>query len=202
MMTARRPSPTRAGWTVLELALVLGVVGIAAGVMMTNIDFARWRLDSAARTAQNAIISAQAAAVQNNRPVIVTFMYNQGQYRVVIDKNANGVWDSGSEVRNWRTLPEKSRFMIPPSTIDGAFAYYATGPGLTYLNATGQTATCMACPTFTLYPNGSASGDVVVYIGTKSTRKSDYRALQVYGSTSKVYLWRMMTNATWKRSDL
>jgi hypothetical protein len=94
------------------------------------------------------------------------------------------------------------KFAIPPSTIDGAYPYYATGPGLTYLNATGQTTTCMTCPTLTFYPNGSSSGDVVVYVGSgKSQQKQAFRAVQIFGSTSKVYMWRMQSDGTWKQSD-
>ena len=54
--------------------------------------------------------------------------------------------------------------MIPPVSIDGATPYYATGPGLTYLNQT------YLYPTVTFYPNGSTSGDVVIYIGSATGR--------------------------------
>lgn len=182
--------------------MVVAVIAIVAGVMLSNIDFARYRLDAATRGVQNQIIAAATTAVQRNRPVIVTFMYNQNQFRLVVDLNSDGVWTTPGETRVWRTISDGARFVIPPKTIDGAFPYFATGPGVSYINATGQTATCMICPTFTLYPNGSSSGDVVVYLGTKASRKSDYRAVQIYGSTSKVHIWRMDSGGNWRLSDL
>lgn len=196
-----RLNGSRRGFTMIELAMVVAVIAIVAGVMMTNIDYSRFKLDAGTRMVQNQIIGAQANAVQRNRPVIVTFMYNQDQFRLVVDLNSDGIWSSG-ETRNWRTLASGIKFVIPPTTIDGASPYYATGPGLHFINATGQTATCTNCPTFTLYPNGSSSGDVVVYLGTTSSRNSDYRAVQIYGSTSKVHIWRMMKDGTWQESNL
>lgn len=198
-MQTHRP---RSGWTLIEMAMVVALVAIVAGFMLSNIDFARFRLDAATRVVQNQMIAAQASAVQRNRPVILSFMYNQAQFRLVVDLNSNGRWDEDDEVRIWRTLSDGAKFVIPPTTIDGATPYYATGPGLTFINATGQTATCSSCPTFTLFPNGSSSGDVVVYLGTTSSRQSDYRAIQIYGSTSKVHIWRMNSDGAWLQSDL
>ena len=193
----------RPGLTLIEVAIVIALVALVVGFMLSNIDFARFRLDAATRSVQNMIIGAQTTAVQRNRPVILTFMYNQSQFRTVVDLNFDGIWTpSANEVRVWRTIPDGATFAIPPTTIDGATPYYATGPGLKYINATGQTATCMTCPTLTLYPNGSSSGDVVVYLGSTSGRSSDYRAIQVYGSTSKVHIWRMNSGGAWTQSNL
>jgi type II secretory pathway pseudopilin PulG len=186
----------------IEIALVVAVIAIVAGIMLSNINFSRFRLDAAARAVQNQIIAAQTTAVQRNRPVILTFMYNQGQFRLVVDLNSDGYWNSASETRVWRTLSEGAQFVTPPTTIDGATPYYATGPGIKFINAMGQTATCPTCPTFTLFPNGSASGDVIVYLGTSGGRTTDYRAIQVYGSTSRVHIWRMDSGGTWLQSDL
>lgn len=198
----RRLNSLRTGWTVIELAIVVAVVAIIAGIMLSNIDYARFRLDATTREVQNQIIAAQTTAVQRNRPVIVSFMYNQNQFRLVVDLNSDGIWNGGNEVRVWRTLSDGANFVIPPTTIDGATPYYATGPGIKFINATGQTATCMNCPTFTLFPNGSSSGDVVVYLGTTSTRNADFRAIQIYGSTSKVHIWRMDSGGKWTETNL
>lgn len=200
-MTRRLRRSVRAGFTMIEMAIIAGVVAIIAAVAIPNINFQRYRMDAAMRNIQNQLIGAQYTAVQRNVPVILTFFYCQAQFRIVIDLNSSGTWNS-NEPRNWRTLSDGSQFTIPPTTIDGAAPYYATGPGLTYLNASGQAITCRTSPTMTFYPNGSTSGDVVVYIGSgKSTDLASFRAVQIFGSTSKLYLWRMTSDGTWKKSD-
>lgn len=192
----------RSGWTVIEMAITAGVIAILAAIALPNIDFQRLRMDSQMRVIQNQIMGAQIRSVQRNMPVLLTFFFTQGQFRIVEDSSADGLWQS-SEKRYWRTLAEGMKFAIPPSTIDGASPYYATGPGLTYINASGLLGTCSSCPTLTLKPDGSSSGEVVVYVGSgQSTRKEDFRALQVSGSTSKVKIWRMMSDGTWKQSNM
>jgi prepilin-type N-terminal cleavage/methylation domain-containing protein len=194
-------SALRHGFTIIEFAIVLGVIAIMLAIAIPNIDFQRFRLDAGMRNIQNQLLGAQYTAVQKNVPVIVTFFYTQSQFRIVTDLNSSGTWNT-NEPRNWRTLSEGTKFVIPPRTIDGASAYYATGPGIFYLNATGQASTCATCPTMTFYPNGSTSGDVVVYLGSgQSTQQSAFRAIQIFGSTSKLYLWRMMSDGSWKKSD-
>jgi prepilin-type N-terminal cleavage/methylation domain-containing protein len=200
-MTRSRSRAARTGFTMIEMAIVVGVVAILAAIAIPNIDFQRYRLDTGMRNVQNQMIAASYTAVQKNAPVIITFFYTQAQFRIVTDLNSSGTWNS-NEPRNWRTLSEGVQFVVPPSTIDGAYPYYATGPGIYYLNATGQTSTCPTCPTMSFYPNGSTSGDVVVYIGSgKNGQTSAYRAIQIFGATSKVFMWRMQSDGTWTKSD-
>lgn len=197
MMRSRRPVRRRTAFTMIELAIVLGVIAILAAIAIPYIPFARMKMDSSAGTVQNNIIASQSQTVQHNYPYLLTFCYSTGQYRIVGDKNASGTFDTGETI-NWRALPEGTQFVIPPTTIDGAAPYYATGPGLTYSTDSGCGA---SAPTLTLFPNGSSSGEMVVYLGSgNSERLSDNRALQIYASTSKVYLWRMMSDGTWKKN--
>ena len=193
-------SRVRSGFTMIEMAIVIGVVAILAAITLPNVDFSRWRMDSNMRAVQNQLIGAQMLSVQKKVRVILTFVYNEGQFRVVQDQNNDGLW-GGSEPRNWRTLAEKMKIVTPPTTIDGASPYYATGPGIRYVGITGTSGlACNSCPTMDIDPTGSTSGDVVVYFGSgKSASKADYRAVQIYGSTSKVKLWRMQDDGTWKQ---
>ena len=191
-----RGTRVRRAFTMIELVIVVGVVAILAAIALPNISFSRMIMDSSAATVQNSIVATQAQVVQHNYPYILSFCFLRSQYRMVGDANSDGKYNSGESI-NWRTLPENMKFVIPPSTIDGATPWYATGPGLHYINSSvcGTTS-----PTLNLYPNGSTSGDVVIYVGSgKSGRLQDYRALQVYGSTSKVYMWRMMKDGKWKK---
>ena len=118
----------------IELAIVLGVVAILAAIALPNISFSRMIMDSSAATVQNNIVAAQAQAVQHNYPSILSLCFLRSQYRVVGDANSDGRYGYGESI-NWRTLPEGMKFVIPPTTIDGADQYYATGPGLHYINS-------------------------------------------------------------------
>lgn len=196
---------TRQGFTMIELSIVLGVIAVLALIALPNIDFKRYEMDANARNVQNHIIAAQNLAVQKNQWILLTFAYCAGQFRTVIDLNKNNSYDGGAETRTWKTLSAGASFVVPPKTIDGAGRYYVTGPGVVAYNnvATTSGTTCNTSPSMTFYPNGSTSGDVVIYVGPKSSaRRSDYRAIQVYGATGKVHVWRMGTDSRWKQSDL
>lgn len=187
----------RRGWTLIELAIAMAVLAVMATVALTNIDFNRWRLDAQARLVVNQLLAAQSLAVQKNMQILVTFYYNQGQFQIVEDANASGHWDTGEKV-HWRTLDEGMEFISPPSTVDGDHPYYATGPGLTYLNQTYH------YPTVTFYANGSSSGNIVVYVASKTNRPAptDYRAVQVTGATSKATYWRRMADGSWHQANM
>jgi prepilin-type N-terminal cleavage/methylation domain-containing protein len=188
-------SDIRRGWTVIEMSIVLAVIVILAAIAIPNIDFARYRMDSNARTVQNQFIAQQLTAIQQNMPIIVTIVYDHGYLTITQDANSNGLADPSEYTYN-RTLVEGAQFVIPPVTVDSATPYYATGPGLTYLNQT------YLYPTVTFYPNGSTSGDVVVYIGSTSGRLTDMRALQITGATSKIKFYRMASDGTWRLADM
>jgi prepilin-type N-terminal cleavage/methylation domain-containing protein len=191
----RLHAPARRGWTLIELAIAIGVIAIIVAIALPNIDFQRYRMDANARDVQNQFVAQQLTAVQRNMPVIMTIVYDHGYLSMTEDANSNGVADAGEYTYN-RALVEGTNFVIPPVSIDSAAPYYATGPGLTYLNLTYH------YPTVTFYPNGSTSGDVVIYIGSTAGRLTDMRALQITGATSKVKFYRMMSDGTWKVADM
>lgn len=194
-MVNRPHARVRHGWTMIELAIAIGLIAILVAIALPNIDFARYRMDANARTVQNQFIAQQLTAIQKNMPVIVTIVYDQGHLTITEDANSNGVADANEYTYN-RSLVEGAQFITPPVSIDSATPYYATGPGLTYLNQT------YLYPTVTFYPNGSTSGDVVIYIGSTSHRLTDMRALQITGATSKVKFYRMMSDGTWHLADM
>ncbi len=186
---ARRHAP--AGFTVIELAIALGIAAILAALALPAVDFNRYRMDANARLVQNTLLWAQARAVQRNMNVLVQFDYDRAQFHIVDDSTGDGAWTTG-EVESYRRLAESMKFAVPPSTIDGATPAYATGSGITMTTY----------PTLTFYPNGSASGDAVIYLGSPRGRRQDYRAVKVTASTSKMYIYRMGANGVWSQSEL
>jgi Tfp pilus assembly protein FimT len=179
----------------IEMAIVVGLIAILAAIALPNLNFSRYRMDANARTVQNQFIAQQLTAIQKNMPVMVTIVYDEGHLTITEDANSNGAADAGEYTYN-RSLVEGAQFIIPPVSIDSATPYYATGPGLTYLSQT------YLYPTVTFYPNGSTSGDVVIYIGSTAGRLTDMRALQITGATSKVKFYRMASDGTWRLADM
>lgn len=194
-MVNRPHARARTGWTLVEMSIALAVLVIIVAIALPNIDFQRYRMDANAREVQNQFIAQQLTAIQHAMPVIVTIVYDSGHLTITEDANANGRADP-SERTYTRALVEGAQFVIPPSTIDGATPYYATGPGLTYLNQTYR------YPTVTFYPNGSTSGNVVIYVGSSAGRLTDMRALQITAATAKVKFYRLQSDGTWKLADM
>jgi hypothetical protein len=111
--------------------------------------------------------------------------------RVVEDTNANGAVDAAEHWVSW-SLGDGAKFAIPTTTVDGATAFYATGPGIT---------TTTAGPTITFRPDGSASGDAMVYVGVANGNPEALRAIEMAGSTGRTRLWRYL-GGQWRRDSL
>mgnify|MGYP002631184136 CR=1 FL=1 len=188
-----RSTPRRLGFTIIEVAMVLGIAAIFAAMALPAIDFNRFRMDANARYVQNQLLGAQARAVQRNTQVLVEIFYDRGQFRIVDDTSASGAWESG-ESRIYGTLSNGMQFVIPPSTIDSVTPNYATGAGIT-IGAGSR-------PILIFYPNGSSSGDAVIYLGSPKARLQDNRAIKITGATSKMYFYRMTAAGTWALSEM
>lgn len=189
-----RNKSRRAGFTIIELAIALGVMAIMAALALPAVDFNRYRMDANARLVQNWLLSAQSRAVQRNVTVLVEVFYDRNQVRFVDDTSGNGQWSTG-ETRSYSTLLNGMKFVTPPSTVDGSTAYYATGAGIT-MSSSGNR------PILTFYPNGSASGDAIFYIGSPNARLEDNRAIKVTAATAKMYFYRMGANGVWGLSEM
>lgn len=184
----------RRGYTIIEFVLVLALLAIVAGMAIPKISFMRYRQDAAARYVQTKIIAAQQTAMRaasGPTNVLLIFDYSSSRMRIVEDTNGNGAADAAERAPSWR-LPEGASFAIPPTTVDGATAYYATGSGLTTLSAG---------PALTFYPSGSASGNAFIYVGLPNGRTDALRAIEFSGSTARTRLWRYL-NGAWRRDSL
>lgn len=187
-----RPPAGRDGYTIVEVAVALGIAAILAALAMPAVDFNRYRMDANARLVQNQLMNSQQRAVQRNMPVLVIMDFNRSQFRIVEDSTGDGAYTAG-ERQYYNSLALGMRFARPPATIDGAAPAYATGAGI---SLTGS------YPTLTFFPNGSSSGDAVIYLGSPRGRRQDYRAIRVAAATSKMYFYRMRPDGTWALSEM
>jgi prepilin-type N-terminal cleavage/methylation domain-containing protein len=182
----------RPAFTLIEILMVLALIGIVAAFGVTRVGFIGYRMDANIRLLQNAIIGAQQTAIQRNTRVQVMFDADAHRVRTLLDFNENGVMDAGDSV-HYRPLADGARFQAPPTTIDGAAAAYMTGPGRVETGNPLQLAIRIA-------PNGSLSGDVVVYVGSARRRAEDLRALTIIGATARTGFWSY-ASGTWRQRD-
>jgi prepilin-type N-terminal cleavage/methylation domain-containing protein len=181
----------RPGYTIIEVALVLVLIAIMSAMAVPKISFLRYRQDANGRLVQKTLLAAQQTSMRGNTNVLFVVDYANARMRIVKDTNANGAFDA-SEFSTTQALDEGAKFAIPTTTVDGATAYYATGPGIS---------TTSAGPTITFYQNGSASGDAYIYVGVSSGRTDALRAIQFEGATGRSHLWRYLGGA-WRRDSL
>lgn len=184
----------RPGFTIVEMAIALGIAAILAALALPAIDFNRYRMDANARLVQNRLIWAQSQAVQRNMQILVQLYYDANQFRIVEDSTADAAYTNGERVY-YTTLAEGMKFVTPPTTVDGATPYYATGAGVTTFG-TGN------YPQMVFYPTGSSSGDAVIYLGSPRGRPQDNRAIKVTGATSKMSFYRMGSDGVWRLSEM
>ncbi len=175
--------PTRParGFTFIEILMVMALIGIIAGFAVTRVSWWGYRMDANIRLMQNAIIGAQQTAITKNVNVQVMFDANAHRLRILQDFNNDGVMDASDSVR-YRPLADGARFQAPPETIDGVPATYMTGPGVIETGNPQQR-------TIRIAPNGSVSGDAVIYIGSPRQRPEDFRAMTIVGATARTGFW-------------
>ncbi len=182
----------RRGFTLIEILMVIALIGLVIGFAVTRVSFWGYRMDANIRLMQNVIIAAQQSAITKNVPVLVMFDANNNRMRILSDYNNNGVMDATDSVR-YRPLADGAQFQAPPTTIDGAAAAYMTGPGVVENGNPQQLS-------IKIFPNGSLSGDAVVYIGSPRALAVDFRALTIVGATARTGFWSRAGGA-WRKRD-
>ncbi len=184
--------PRRPGFTLIEILMVIALIGVVAGFAVTRFSYWSYRMDANIRLLQNVIIGAQQTAITRNVTVQVMFDAGAHRVRVLQDFNNNGVMDASDSVR-YRPLADGAQFQTPPTTIDAATASYMTGPGVIETGNPLQRA-------IRISPNGSVSGDVVVYLGSPRNLPEDFRALTIVGATARTGFWSR-AGGTWLQRD-
>ncbi len=177
----------------IEIVMVLVLLGLVAGFALSRVDFQAYRMDANVRLMQNVVIGAQQMAITRNVHVQVMFDATANRLRIVQDFNDNGVMDATDSVR-YRPLQAAAEFQTPPETLDGAAAAFVTGPGRIETGNPQQLAIRFA-------PNGTLSGDVVVYVGSASRRPEHLRAMTIVGATARTAFWSYGLGV-WNRRDI
>jgi prepilin-type N-terminal cleavage/methylation domain-containing protein len=184
-----RPGP-RAGFSLVEVMLVLVLMGILLALAAPRIDLSRTRTEAGVHALASELMSAQRAAVSGQHDVVVAFDQAQRRLRVHHDLDNDAVMDAGEPVR-----------MRP---LEGG-AVFGRGSAGTLAQLGGQpvsfTRTQGGLRAVTFNRAGSASEEGGAYLSAlpaSSPPASAARAVVVDRATGRAAVWRY-TGSAWER---
>lgn len=193
----RRESPTSradaspAGFSMVELLIVLVVLGILAGIMLPKLNLAQYRLDTAIRLASTTLRRAQRLAITRQYDIVVSFDVPNNSFRVLEDANNNAQVDGG-ELVEWRVLEDGIRFAVPPVGLNGAVPAAVVGPEVRPVNG---------LPSVIFHRDGGVSSDLEVYLAAGPSSDEDFRAMSVLQATGRTEWFRLLDSG-WKPGGL
>lgn len=184
-MTARPARPAslrpRDGFTLVELAIVLVIIGVVAGMTIPRLNVSRYRIDAAAMQVRSVMQTAQRTSLTRQYDVIVSVDTVKGGLRIAEDVNNNGAIEL-SEWKFWRPPGEGNRFTVPPIGINGVVTTAVVG---------GSLKTVDGLPSIIFHRDGSTSSDGEVYIASKYKGRTDFCLITLTRSTGRTELYRL-----------
>jgi len=190
----QRVPHVRRGYTLAEAVIAMALIGIAAGVVVPRLDWARYEADAAARQLRVTLQGAQRLAVTEQGTVAVGIDVPNARLRVLEDLNGNLQQDAGERVR-WLPLEGRATFAAPPTPIPGGT------PGQALVNVGPNPVD--GYPSLVFRRDGSASATAVIYLSSVRHGQTEFRAIAVTQATGRAEWWRASANGSaWKRASL
>jgi prepilin-type N-terminal cleavage/methylation domain-containing protein len=181
----------RAGFTAIELIVVLVIIGIIVAFAFPKVNFTQFQVDAAARGVRSSLQNAERLAVTHQHNVVVSFDESLDRVRVLEDVNNNGTADL-SERATWFVLEDGVRFSRPPVGVNGAVATAIVG---------GDIKTIDGMPSVIFRRDGASNTDLEVYLTSLRAEPRDFRAITVVQSTGRTD-WFKYINAAWRAGNL
>ena len=172
----------RKGLTLVELALVLAIVGVVAGIAAPYAYSAQFQSDAAARRLLVTLMAAERMAVARQHDVVVSFDTAGHTIRTLEDQDGDGRVDPGERVV-WHPLGDNAYFVTPPSGLAGSASAPVVGASVAQVDS-------MASVIFRR--NGAASTDLEVYVGAAAAGHWFYRAVAVTQATGRPAWYRWL----------
>lgn len=175
-------SARTAGFTVVELVMVLVMIGLLAGFAIPKLNVARLKSDGAARLVRLAVMNAQRTSITRQSNTIVSFDLTNSRIRVVEDYNNNDTLNTSDRVY-WRSLPEGVKFRTP------TMARVVGGTATSALQGS-ELRTVSSYQSIIFRRDGSASTDMEIYFSARANVPNEYRALTINPATGRSDLYR------------
>ena len=168
--------------------MVIIIIGLMAVLILPKVRVDNSAVDTAARSLQLSLLSAQRDAVARGRNVIVRVDASQHNVGIIWDDNGNGQADGG-ERRRPLMLPEAVRFLPPP--------------GVPQLDATADV-DYNSGVTVVLQRNGAANASHTIYLTSARSlaggQPVEARAVRITRATGRP-VWYAWTGTEWRRGS-
>ncbi|MBT3774519.1 MAG: prepilin-type N-terminal cleavage/methylation domain-containing protein [Gemmatimonadales bacterium] len=180
-------NPKRAGFSMVELIMVMLLMGILAGIAAPSLRPEKFQLDAAAVLVASSINAQQLAAVLRQHNVVLAFDTVENRLRVHYDEDNDNTIDTAE---NWYVieLDDNVRFSLGGAT--------ARPLGSTPISVTGAQD---SIPALTFRRNGSASEESIIYITSmKSINESsgkDTRSIEIERATGRTRCYSFSSGA-------
>jgi prepilin-type N-terminal cleavage/methylation domain-containing protein len=178
----------RAGFTLIEIVMVVALIGLIASFAIPRLDFTRYRLNGATRSVVSLLNRAQRMAVTNQSNVNVTFNAATRSITLHEDADNNNQVNAGERVLSY-PIGESAVFALGASVSP---RLYAPGP-VTF------TRRLNGLPELIFRRDGSASEAGAIYLSsTRAANAADTRSIEVVASTGRVE-WYRYDGTQWQR---
>lgn len=157
------PRGARAGFTLIELVMVMVLIGLMVAISAPRIDIMGYRVNSAIQVLGTTVLTAQRQALTQQHDVIVRIDTLNRRLRVHQDRDNDGLVDAGEQLR---AVP------LGESIVFGLGDAPARGSLTAAVNFTG---TSNGDPAVTFHRDGSASEAGGFYVtSTRAAGAGDF----------------------------
>ena len=184
-------SPSRRGFTLIEVMVAISIFAIMVAIAIPRLDFAKYQADAAQTAVRGSFQRAQRIAVQRQYDVAVGFDTVNRRIRITEDTNVNRVIESTDAI-TWKPLEEGARFRTPPSELYGRTPAALVGSNLVTLDG---------LPSIVFLRNGSATSDAAIYVTSARMKTDHFRVVTLTQSTGRTETFRYR-GSSWIRMGL
>jgi len=178
----------QAGFTIIELLIVVIIVGLIAALAAPRINLTRYKIEGSLMGVNSLLFGAQRLAVTRQHDILILFDVPNNMLYIHEDQNNNGDLDAGERKRGY-PLGDQVQYGLGTATAR------PMGPGPVTFTRLFQ-----GMPALVFHRTGSASEALGLYLtSTRANHPEDTRALEVERSTGRVSWYRFQPPSSWKR---